>query len=361
MSNGFIQQNDQYYANGGGAASQTLAYGSNNTANNLLVAVVFWITAGVNTTVTDTAGNNWSSLSSVVISAGKFVQLFYAPKCKSGANTVKATFSSTGGTFVAMSIAEYSGVNTLDKQASAAGSSTSASSGATPTTNHAIELVLGYISAANSGITVTPGSGFTIRDTNVTWTAIEDLVTSSTGAQTATFGLNSTNEWGAGVATFYQLSGGGISTTQKSAPIATTVVNSKGQSIPITSPTLGSEIAAPTPVCFCDPNGNEYTVTGGTVGSEIAAPIPVVLCDGNGKPIVPPIVFTSNGNSYTISSTLTGTKLGQPTPVRLVNSSGFLYVVAGGGFTLGTFVASETSIVLCDTAGHEIISVGLAI
>lgn len=212
MSIAFVQQTDNNFNNSSGATSEPLAYGSNNTGSDLLLCAVFWRGASITVSVTDTQGNSWSAVAAAVsINASDLIQLFYAPNCKAGANTVTAHFSSTGGTFILMSIAEYSGVNTLDQKTSTGlGNGSTASSGTTSATTQANELIIGYAStsAAHTTTHFTAGAGYTIRQNTVLSLGIEDKTVSSTGTQSATFSMTASDNWGCGIATFYQASGG---------------------------------------------------------------------------------------------------------------------------------------------------------
>ena len=112
-----------------GADSQSAALTSNETAGNLLVAVVYAYSGSSNafaytlsTVVTDSAGNawfpgpvwnNWTG-----DSTAPTVQLWYAPNIVAGANTVTATLlpadPSPSSTQIGLSVLEYSGLATVD-------------------------------------------------------------------------------------------------------------------------------------------------------------------------------------------------------------------------------------------------------
>ena len=89
---------------------------------------------------------------------GSQVHLFYAKNIAGGANTVTAHFSASNG-HPWLAIYEYSGLSTtspLDQKASAQGNSTTPSTGATPITTSANELVfVGAGLPSTSGVTVT--------------------------------------------------------------------------------------------------------------------------------------------------------------------------------------------------------------
>lgn len=98
----------------------------------------------------------------------------------------------------------FSGAWILDQHASATGGSgTSASSGNTPTTTQASELLIGYITGQSSGgFTITAGSGWTGAQTPSGWTGtLEYQTVSATGAYAATGTFASADYWVALVAT----------------------------------------------------------------------------------------------------------------------------------------------------------------
>lgn len=90
----------------------SLAYGSNNTAGNLLVLLVWNSSNGTATLPTDSQGNTWVFGGSAGLSG---VGMYYAANCKVGANTVTppalwTTLNSSGAGGYA--IHEFSGVKT---------------------------------------------------------------------------------------------------------------------------------------------------------------------------------------------------------------------------------------------------------
>jgi len=107
-----------------------------------------------------------------------------------------------------LAIYEYRGLSTtnpLDQTAKAQGSGTAVSTGATPTTSSANELVFAGAGFVNnfSGI-VTTGAGYSLQqqDTGTSRAANEVQITVSTGSFTGTFSLSSSTNWSAVLATF---------------------------------------------------------------------------------------------------------------------------------------------------------------
>ena len=158
---------------------------------------------------TDSAGNTYIQAAAQVQNAdGSQVHLFYAKNILgAAANTVTATFSSTNN-HPCLAIYEFKGLSTtnpLDQTATAQGNGSTPSSGATPTTTSANELVFGAMGLAStySG-SQTAGSGFTMleNDTASSPAATEFMLVTSTGSYTASFTLSSNPNWTGLVATF---------------------------------------------------------------------------------------------------------------------------------------------------------------
>src|ERR1700676_1924171 len=167
MAPAFVQKNDSSIANG---ASGSLAYGSPNTAGNLLVAVIGW-NSNVILTITDTQGNVWQPITG--INNGTLNgQLWYALNAKGGANTVNLNFSSATTAIWAF-IGEWSGVNGLDNfciQNNSGGNNFLGTGTVIPNSNgvwgaathDSTELVIGFASLSGS-TTSTPAASYNLR------------------------------------------------------------------------------------------------------------------------------------------------------------------------------------------------------
>jgi len=205
MGGGSISLVQSASASGSTVNPLSIQFPSANTQGNLIVAFVRMSTTNQPVSVTDSAGNTYiDAVSQSQAADGHQVHVFYASKIASGANTVKATFSGTNN-HPFLAVYEYTGVITLDRIAAAQGSSASPSSGATPTTSSANELVFAAtgLPASYTG-TVSAGSGFTIlkQDTGTSRAADEGEIVSATGSFTGAFSLSSSANWTAVVATF---------------------------------------------------------------------------------------------------------------------------------------------------------------
>lgn len=150
MAIGFVQAPNAVRST---TTQQQLAFGSSNTAGNLLVYAAITFFNNTNTfTFTDTIGN--TILTNTLTAFGNLtVQIAYVQNCMGGANTVKVT-PSVGLSSTFLAIAEYSGIVTIGAvDQFNAGTSTGTfafSSGTTGTLSSANELVIGVAGFANS-------------------------------------------------------------------------------------------------------------------------------------------------------------------------------------------------------------------
>lgn len=195
-------------ANSASVTSVAQAYGSANTAGNMLVAV-FFTGVGSVPTISDTQGNTWILGFSQPTNDGglALLRVWFALNCKGGANTVTAQRNATAGNS-GMIIAEYSGVNTFDKSASAGGNSTAPNSSAV-TTTVTNELILGAFETNAAGLTGlvvgTGGAGTQTRQNLQATMGLADNIVSSIGSYSASATAGS-GGWAAGILTFFQSS-----------------------------------------------------------------------------------------------------------------------------------------------------------
>jgi len=167
-----------------GGTTASLAFSKANTAGNLIAVYVVWDNTGT-VTLSDTAGNTYTAATARQSwGNGWSAEVFYAANIAAGANTVKATFSTTITNFGLLYLHEYSGLvkaAPVDGSASAVGTSAAMSSGAVATTS-ANDLLFG---AGASDIDVSKGTNFTARQTtfgNLT----EDRTVTTTGSYAGT-------------------------------------------------------------------------------------------------------------------------------------------------------------------------------
>lgn len=197
----FVQGNSNGDSSNGTVS--TCAFSSNVTAGNLLVVTIGFVTTSATATASDTQGNTYSTAVGPTDNTGITYRLytFYAVAKSSGANTVSITIS-VGATFRRMMIHEYSGVNTLEGSNGASGNLSVPPDSGPVTTTHANALIFGW-GITNNG-TTTAGTGFTLRETALS-ESTEDKIVSSTGTYDAVY-PNDDSSWICQVAAFYYAS-----------------------------------------------------------------------------------------------------------------------------------------------------------
>lgn len=206
----------QSAANGTGVAT-TPAF-TNTFALGQLVVVTIMFDGGANavTSVVDNAStsNTYTLISGASVGNGTtlYQAVYYAVITHSKASpTVTVNFNSaaTNAGAVVQYFNGFVGTPTLDKSHSSLNTtSTTVTSGASTATTYPIELVIGSGTYAGTATTFSLGTGYTNltqlnNSTDTVYAAMESLLTSTTGAQTATFTLAVTKVNAGGVVTFY--------------------------------------------------------------------------------------------------------------------------------------------------------------
>jgi hypothetical protein len=189
---------------GAAYTSNALAFGSNNTAGNFLIAIVRCQFTGGTITVSDTQGNTWNYVRGPDAQLGPV--LAYAMNCKAGANTV--TWGGPGQV-LSGGIAEYSGIaksNALDvSNNTGTGTGTAVDSGAV-NTNFANELLIAALSSGNK--TISSASMTEQEPTSGTsFGVFFDRIVSATGSYKLTCTLGSSATWATALASFVAASG----------------------------------------------------------------------------------------------------------------------------------------------------------
>ena len=178
------------YIQGAQATTTSVAFTSANNAGNLLLTAVENNAYVGPLSVSDSAGNTWTSVvGPATDGSSQAVQLFCAANAKAGANTV--TVAGTGGNYVDVVLAEYSGLGTTcatDGTGSATGDSATAATGNFSVSSGDLLVVMGIMGAGGA----TAGSGFTSRGTD-TFSMMEDQIASGTTANGTLTG--STHQW----------------------------------------------------------------------------------------------------------------------------------------------------------------------
>jgi hypothetical protein len=210
-------------ASGSVAVTYTLA----QTAGNLNVVVVGWNdTTSTVSMVSDSLGNNYALAIGPTTGTGLRQSIYYAAGIKAGSNTVTIRFNQAAA-YVDIRALEYSGLdpaNPLDVKVGAAGSGTTASSGAATTTS-ANDLIFG------AGMTVArfsaAGAGFVSRIiTSPDADIAEDKTVSATGSYSAT-APNSSGSWVMQMVAF-RASGTGGGGSSNPAPKVTAISPNTG-------------------------------------------------------------------------------------------------------------------------------------
>jgi hypothetical protein len=188
-------------SNSASGTTMTVSYGASVGAGHLLVGM---FRASGTTSVSDSVNGAWTK----AIGASDGVNsLWYKPNASAGSTTVTVNGSTSGS--IRAVIAEYSGVATtspLDGTSCNSGTGATATTGSTASVP-AGELAFAGVGLFDSGITVTAGTGATLR-TQLTGangtSADEDVASTSSGTQSESFGLSTTppGGWAACVATF---------------------------------------------------------------------------------------------------------------------------------------------------------------
>lgn len=201
----FVQANSTFI---GGGTSGACTFPSPVTAGNAIFCFAF-DGGGINQTVTFTDDLNTGTVSadcaSNITPDNDTLAILSRLNSNAGSGGAHGTITCHGTNLAGFIIGEWSGLLTsaaFDKTASATGTGTAASSGNTAVLSQANEVVIALCGVSNSGNAATATGGKTLRfsDSN-SHIFIEDLVVSSTAAQSGDFGIVSDN-WGVLVATY---------------------------------------------------------------------------------------------------------------------------------------------------------------
>lgn len=203
-------------------ASPAATTGLSPVAGNLIV-VYMGMDAGSNTItgVSDNKGNTYVQIPGMSLSGasgGATLDAWYTVVTIPGASfTINVAFNAATSNMnvIAQLFTGFIGTPTLDKVKSTDNASavTTMTSGATAATTRAVELVVGGAVHTSTVSAFSLGAGYTnLTQSSIAarQAAMESLVTSATGAQTATFGIAAARTGVAGVATFYDA--GAVST-----------------------------------------------------------------------------------------------------------------------------------------------------
>lgn len=146
---------------GASSAQRSLAYASNVTAGDLLVAAIATEAVGSAATlaVTDTQGNSWTQAGPYVNQGLDTVSIWYTTAGSSGANTVK--FTPSASVFSAVAIQEWSGGGNQDGTGSNTATSASWTTGSVSVSGSCDLIVAAFTYNQGHPDTQTAASGFT--------------------------------------------------------------------------------------------------------------------------------------------------------------------------------------------------------
>ena len=207
----FVQGASTAYSTG---SPYTNAFGSNNTAGNMLIAQFNGVGTGP-ATISDTIGNTgWTPLFSGAPDSGQLAAIWYCFNCKAGANTISVAAANCP-TLGGVAIAEFSGgLNALDSNSNTTFNDTPPPTYAGTTvpvvTQFANETLIGFFIVAQGYSAV--GSGFTVGEgisySGTYYPIFEYQVGVAAGSWTAsiTSGSNAGDIYGL-LAAFYVASG----------------------------------------------------------------------------------------------------------------------------------------------------------
>jgi chitodextrinase len=199
------------------ATSTTITLSAPVHAGDLLVGWFGQYSSSGQVQISDNVNGAWtrSSASTKYGNGGGDIALYYLQASAAAPSGLTITISASSATYLQGAAGEYGGVATsgaIDQVAAASGNSTSVDSGATGSVG-AGELVVGGMLTGGSPGTVTPGSSqgqtFTIRTQTSSGSAdLEDVLSSSAGAQDARATLGTATDWYAVAAVFHQYGSG---------------------------------------------------------------------------------------------------------------------------------------------------------
>jgi Domain of unknown function (DUF1929)/Fibronectin type III domain/Glyoxal oxidase N-terminus len=178
----FVQQVNKRVA----AVTNTLQPANNvTTGNRLIVLTGIWSAAKATaSTVTDSAGNTYTKLTSIKANDDTELTVWSAPITAGGGTRPTITVRATGSADIGATVLEYSGLSTaagaavVDQLKTATGKTTVAanvSSGATAASTAAGELAMGFYVDSGFGNALTGDGNYTVR-TNVSPTGDMEMV-----------------------------------------------------------------------------------------------------------------------------------------------------------------------------------------
>jgi chitodextrinase len=197
---------------GGNVTTTTLALTGAVHAGDLLVGWFGQYNSAGQVRVSDNINGAWTRGASETWSSTGDLALYYVQNSAAAPSGVTITIAASTATYLEAAASDYSGValsGALDKAVVAKGVGTAADSGATAAVGAGELVVGGVITGGSPGSTApgtTQGQAFTMRAQRPSGSVdIEDVLSSTAGAQNGRATLHSATDWYALGAVFHQL------------------------------------------------------------------------------------------------------------------------------------------------------------
>jgi virginiamycin B lyase len=344
-----------YSKQGTGVPSISVPIGGTR-AGNMLIAAVRMETTSQGVTISDTLGSSFTeAVSQTQDQDGHKIHIFFAPNIAAGANTVTATFSGNND-HSWLSVYEYAGIptaNPLDRTARAQGFGPSPSTGLTPETTNAHELLFALTGQASATYDpIQPGVGFNLlqADSGHSRAATEAAIVTTQGTYAATFSMSDPHIWSAALATF-------VTTGPPIGPtITTNALPNANQNVTYdaalsaaggTAPYRWSVIAGSLPSALA--LHSEWGMLSGRPDTPGTSNFTVQLTDANGQTATRALSITVGiqAPSVTMEFSLPEGRVGSPYSGRLQASGGsppYAWSVAGGSFPPGLTLNADGTV-----------------
>lgn len=193
----FVQSTARYDVGCVLSSALSVPFPGANQSGDLIIAALSANSNFTDIAVSDTRGNTYAQASENSDGTNdRNLIVYYAANIKNGTNTITFGFPTAGNSDCRAVISEYSGVATTSPiieadsmHANASGTSTTngVTSNALTTIANG-DLLVGVLDNTGGAVPVSPGSGFTMRDTSYSGEEmLEDEVQGSAGSAAATF------------------------------------------------------------------------------------------------------------------------------------------------------------------------------
>lgn len=207
----------------GNAANASRTFVSSTTSGNAIYVVLSDYRSAGTITCADNKGNSFSqAVTRVGSDPASNITVFYAENITGGAShQITCTITSSAFfTFAIIEVASSLTAASLDRTTSAAGTSTTPSTGNTAVTSQADEILIGGMTQNSGVVTLSAGTNYTQFYEEEDWNSFQPLhaeyrIVSSAAAYAATWTTGSSADWAAVIATFKAAGGGGGAATSR--------------------------------------------------------------------------------------------------------------------------------------------------